>query len=576
MTPDRAVEIGAARLTPDDVVAVARGFAPVAELSAQVAARMAVSREWVAATLAEIEETGATDRQSARAYYGVNTGFGAQAGRSALSSRSAAETLGHNLIASHCVGVGAALPQEVVRAAMLIRAQALAQGLSGVRPVLPAKLIEMLNARVFPLVPELGSLGASGDLAPFAHLLLTMSEPPHADGFDCRDGEAFVPANDHGAFGDHVEPNRLGGRPWLYRRIPGREAMRAAGGKIRLEAKEALAMMNGATVSAAIAAIAVHDARTLLASFEAIVALTLEGIGGFRDPFYPQIHAARGHAAAEAVGRRILAYLDCSGLVDRGDLDNDPERIPPQDPYSLRCVPQVFGSAADTLELAHRWTEMDVNAVTDNPLIFPELPRTYKAMSGGNFHGEPIAFAMDFLAIALTELANMSDRRMFLLTAGRTDDSRGLPPFLIDEAPEVAGLNSGLMMLQATAAAIVSDCKTLASPDSVDSIPSSGNQEDHVSMSLNAARHARTVVEHAETVAALELLCAAQAVHLRQSRFGSEARPLGRGTSVVYRVLREAGIAPLMQDRVLAPDIAAAIRLVRSGALVRAAREATC
>jgi histidine ammonia-lyase len=362
--------------------------------------------------------------------------------------------------------------------------------------------------------------------------------------------------------------------------------MAAIGGKIELRAKEALALTNGSTFSAAIAALVVRDARNLLDHAELAAAMTLEGIRGFRDPFYPHLHRARGHLGAEQVAAGTLRYVDGSQLLDPGDLRTNPRRIPPQDPYSIRCAPQVLGTVADTLELARRWVEMEINAVTDNPLIFLELERDYKTMSGGNFHGEPIAMAMDFLGIALTELANMSERRMFTLTdyhpngrcadaAEPTESDQGLSGFLIDEPRRTAGLNSGLMMLQATAAALASDCKVLAHPDSVDSIPSSGNQEDHVSMSLNAARHAREIVRNVEQILALEFLCAAQAIALQLGKRGNRSLRPGKGTGAAVAELRAAGIAVLTQDRVLYPDIRKAVGLLRSGSLVRAARAAT-
>jgi histidine ammonia-lyase len=362
--------------------------------------------------------------------------------------------------------------------------------------------------------------------------------------------------------------------------------MRLVGGKVELHAKEALALSNGSTFSAAIAALVVRDAYNLLDHAELAVAMTLEGIRGFRDPFYPHVHRARGHHQAELTAARVLRYVEGSQLLDPGDLHTNPKRIPPQDPYSVRCAPQVLGTVADTLDLARRWVEMDINAATDNPLIFLELERDYKTMSGGNFHGEPIAMAMDFLGIALTELGNMSDRRMFTLTdyyPGKTyadpvhqiEPQHGLSGFLIDEPKETEGLNTGLMMLQATAASLVSDCKVFAHPDSIDSIPSSANQEDHVSMSLNAARHAREIVKNIEHVVALELLCAAQAMALQLGKRGNAALRLGTGTQAAYDGLRAAGVAVLTQDRVLYPDIRQAIRLVRSGALVCAARQAT-
>jgi histidine ammonia-lyase len=352
-----------------------------------------------------------------------------------------------------------------------------------------------------------------------------------------------------------------------------------------LQAKEALALINGATFSAAIGALVVRDAQNLLDHAELAVAMTLEGIRGFRDPFYAHLHRARGHLNAERAGAQVLAYVEGSQLLDPGDLDTNPTRIPPQDPYSTRCSPQVIGTVADTLELARRWVEMEINAATDNPLIFLDLERDYKTISGGNFHGEPIAMAMDFVGIGLTDLGNMSDRRMFMLTdyypnrtyadpTRQTDPQHGLPSFLIDEPKATEGLNSGLMMLQATAAALVSDCKALAHPDSIDSIPSSGNQEDHVSMSLNAARHAREIVKNVEHILALEFLCAVQAIALQRGKRGNTELRLGKGTRAAHDVLRAAGIAVLTHDRVLYPDIRTAIRLLRSGSLVSAARAA--
>jgi histidine ammonia-lyase len=581
-------------LSIEDVVAVARGGERVAAaLAPEVRSRVQATADWVAQTVEQIAESRSGGGRP-RAYYGINTGFGARAGRSALDSKYLTEVLGRNLIASHSVGVGEFLDEAVVRAVLLIRAQSLAQGYSGVRPAVIEKLLSMLNERVYPAVPEQGSLGASGDLAPMAHLLLVMGEAPVAEpgardlGLDATDGEAFVSCA--GSAGGeerlHLTEEHASGRQQLWRRVPGAEAMRAAGGKIELRAKEALALMNGSTVSAAIAALVTHDAEELLHLAELAVSMTVEGIRGFRDPFYPHLHRARRHAAAERSGARVLSYLEGSELTDPGSLGADPQRIPPQDPYSIRCAPQVLGSVADTLELARRWVEMDVNAATDNPLIFLELPRDYKTMSGGNFHGEPIAMAMDFVGIALTDLGSMSDRRMFTMMdyhPGRTyadpenrvDPQHGLSGFLIDEPKETEGLNSGLMMLQATAAALVSDCKVLAHPDTVDSIPSSGNQEDHVSMSMNAARHARAIVKNVEEILAMEFLCAAQAIALQLAKRGNEGLRLGKGTGAAYGLLRDAGIEVLTQDRVLYPDVRKAIQLVRSGALLRAAREAS-
>lgn len=583
-----SLQLGAGRLSLADLVTAARDGQPVAPLSAAVTQRMGATAAWVAETVAEISRSSREGRKPA-AYYGINTGFGALAGRSALDSPHMLKILGRNLIASHSVGVGPFFDLVTVRAALLIRAQSLAQGRSGVRPLVVETLVRMLNAGVYPAIPELGSLGASGDLAPLAHLTLTLSAPPGGDAGDAApdptDGEAFVPCGGTISEGDrlHLTEDYSSGAHSLWRRVSGGEAMAAVGGKIALEAKEALALTNGSAFSAGIAALALYDARNLLDHAALAVAMTLEGIRGFRDPFYPQLHRARGHANAERFAARVLHFIEGSELVDPGDLHTDPLRIPPQDPYSVRCAPQVHGTIADTLDLAVRWIEMEINAATDNPLIFLELERGYKTLSGGNFHGEPVAMAMDFLAIAMTELGSMAERRMFMLTdyypektyddpAGKIGPAHGLSAFLIDEAPGREGLNCGLMMLQATAAALVSACKTLAHPDSVNSIPSSGNQEDHVSMSLNAARHAREVVRCIEEVLAFEFLCAAQAIWLQLAKRGNEGRCLGRGTGAAYAVLRESGVRPLERDRVLYPDIRTAVHLLRRGDMLAAVR----
>jgi histidine ammonia-lyase len=576
------VAVGVRLLSIEDVVQVAREGRRVAPLLAEVAARVEDTAAWVAATVEQIARTGPQEPKAA--YYGINTGFGAQAGRSALDSKYLIQVLGRNLIASHSVGVGPYFDEAVVRAVLLLRAQSLAQGYSGVRPLVIETLLRMLNEQVYPAVPEQGSLGASGDLAPLAHLLLVLGHPPRPPAgyrdlqLDTTDGEAFVPCSGSATATEgyyHITEDYATGKQTVWRRLAGAEAMTAAGGKIDLQAKEALALINGSTFSTALATLVVRDAQNLLDHAELAVALTLEGIRGFRDPFYPHLHRARRHPSAEQTGGRVLRYVDGSQFLDPGDLRTDPQRIPPQDPYSIRCAPQVLGAVADTLDLARRWVEMDINAAIDNPLIFLDLERDYKTMSGGNFHGEPIAMAMDFLAIALTDLGNQSDRRMFLLTNYARDAEHGLSHFLINEPKETEGLNSGLMMLQATAAALVSDCKALAHPDSIDSIPSSGNQEDHVSMSLNAARHARDIVKNIEHILALELLCAIQAIALQLNKRGDRGLRMGKGTDAAYQLLRSAGITMLTQDRVLYPDIRTALRLLRNGSLVRAAREAT-
>jgi histidine ammonia-lyase len=568
-------------LTIEDVIAVARGARPVASIAPEVRARLEETASWVSQTVEGIVSARSKGREP-EAYYGINTGFGALAGRAALDSSYAIQVLGRNLIASHSVGVGPFFDLPVVRAALLIRAQSLAQGYSGVRPIVVEKLCRMLDKNVYPAIPEQGSLGASGDLAPLAHLVLVMSSAPKpAPGAadlhpDPADGEAFIPVRERtGNSVLHLTDDYGTGEQTLWQRVPGAQAMAEAGGKLELQAKEALALTNGSTFSAAIAALVLNDARNALAHAELAVAMTLEGVCGFRDPFFAHPHIARGHKSAEIFAQHVLVYVQGSELLDPGGLDTNPARIPPQDPYSIRCAPQVHGTIGDTLELAGRWIEMEINAVTDNPLIFPELKRSYKALSGGNFHGEPIAMSMDFLAIALTEMGSMSDRRMFAMLDYHPDKAHGLSSFLVQEPQGMKGLSSGLMMLQATAASLVSDCKALAHPDSVDSIPSSGNQEDHVSMSLNAARHAREIVKNIETVIALELLCATQAIHLQLAKPGRSQVRLGAGTRAAYDLIRKSGILPLTQDCVLFPDIRIMVRLLRQGDLLRVARAAS-
>jgi histidine ammonia-lyase len=591
------VQIGAAHLTVTDVAQVARYYQPVMELDTAARARVEASRAWVEQTVAQIAVAKANGEKPS-AYYGINTGFGALAGRSALDSTYLTKVLGRNLIASHSVGAGPFFDEEVVRATLLIRAQSLSQGYSGVRPLIIEKLVAMLNERIYPAVPEQGSLGASGDLAPLCHMLLVMCSTPVPDSaddidlqLDDTDGEAFVPLNAASALTTdpqyfHLTQSRATGEQTLWKRVPGAQAMAQVGGKIELLAKEALALSNGATVSAAIAALVVKDAQNLLANAELAVAMTLEGMRGFRDPFFPHVHRARGHQGAEYIAAQVLGYINGSTLLDPGDLHTNPSRVPPQDPYSVRCAPQVMGTIYDTLEMARRWVEMEVNAATDNPLIFLDLERDYKTISGGNFHGEPIAMAMDFLGIALTELGSISDRRMFNLVDYNTQKTyedpenkrnplHGLSSFLVDEPKLTEGLNTGLMMLQATSASLVSDCKALAHPDSVDSIPSSASQEDHVSMSLNAARHAREIVKNIENVIAMEFLCATQAIALQLAKQGNEHLRIGTGTQAAYDCMRAAGIDMLTQDRVLYPEIRTALHLVRSGALVEAARQAS-
>jgi histidine ammonia-lyase len=569
---------GPTRLTVADVCEVARLRRRVQPLRADgTAARpleadMAASEEWVSAAVAATADSGA------RPVYGINTGFGALAGRRTFTSPDQARALSRNLVVSHSVGVGPPLPEDVVRAAMLIRVRQLAQGFSGIRVEVVNRLIGMLNADVYPDIPSYGSLGASGDLAPLAHLALVLSRANGSD--DAGVGHVWIEdlgSSEEGGPGEHrtertVQEDPATMRARHLRRARADEVMDAAGGAIELAAKEGLALSNGATFSAALLALAVADARNLLDHFELATAMTLEGIRGFRDAFLPQVHAARPHACAAEAAARILSYVAGSTLIDVASAEADPGRLPPQDPYSVRCAPQVLGAARAAVDYAASVVEVEINSAVDNPLIFAGLPRPYKAVSCGNFHGAPLGYALDFLKVVLTDVASQSERRSFKLTDFHVDgpdsESLSLPSFLVAADRRFEGLHSGLMIAQYTAAGLASACKTLAHPDSVDSIPSSANQEDHVSMSMNAGLHTLEIVRHATSIAAVELLCAAQAIGLREAHGAP-----GAGVAAAVGELRR--VVPFVErDRVLSDDVAALERLIRGRVLLDAARGA--
>ena len=508
LDPDDVVILDGDSLTLAQVLAVARQGARV-RLDEAAAERVSDSRAW-------IDEVG---RGGALTVYGVNTGFGSLA--EVRIPPDDVATLTRNLILSHSSGVGPPLPEEVVRATMLIRANTLAKGYSGIRLETLETLIEMLNRGVHPVLPEKGSVGASGDLAPLSHLALTL----------IGEGEALYEGQ----------------------RLPGGEAMRRAGlAPVTLAAKEGLALNNGTSVSAALACLALADAENLVLHAEIALALSLEAVQAASRAFDARLHAARNHQGQQASAAQVRSLIAGSQLID------STQRV--QDAYSLRCAPQVLGAVRDTLAFVRTTVEGEINAATDNPLVFLDEPGDNKAFSGGNFHGEPLALAMDFLGIAVAEMGSIAERRAFRLLDGTLSD---LPPMLTADG----GLQSGLMMAQYTAAALVSDNKTLAHPDSVDSIPTGANQEDHVSMSANAARHAREIVWNTERIVAVEMLCAAQALDLRTE--GSSRHP-GKGTGAAQRALREGGVARLGQDRVLAPDIERTAELIHSGRIAEA------
>jgi histidine ammonia-lyase len=443
---------------------------------------------------------------SGKVVYGVNTGFGKLADVRISSGQ--LERLQLNLLRSHACGVGRPFAEDVVRAMLLLRANVLATGHAGCRPLVVERILELLEAQVHPVVPSRGSVGASGDLAPLAHLALVL----------VGEGEAVVDGE----------------------RIAGAEALARAGIEpLHLEAKEGLALINGTQASAAIGALAVADGRRLLDAADVICALTLDAMGGTDAAFDPAVHAARPHPGQGVSAARLHRLLEGSEIRES---HRECGRV--QDAYSLRCSPQVHGAGRDALEHAHRVLEIELNSATDNPMVFAEG----RLISGGNFHGAPIGAVFDYLAATLTDAASISERRL----ARMVDTAlSGLPRFLSPNA----GLNSGFMIVQVSAAALVSECKTLAHPASVDSIPTSAGQEDHVSMSTWAARKLARVVELTRQVLGMEYLAAVQALEFQRPLKTSP--PLEVATSMVReRVPR------LEDDRYMAPDIAAAAEIV--------------
>ena len=444
--------------------------------------------------------------------YGINTGFGIFSDRRIPAEDMA--RLSRNLILSHSVGTGPALPGDVVRAAMLVRANTLSKGYSGVRLEVVQTLLDMLNLGVTPVIPSQGSLGSSGDLCPLSHLALVFTN----DEMD-REEES-------------------GSAEYKGRVLSGKAAMIEAGiARIRLGAKEGLAVNNGATFSAALAALIVVEAQHLMNMAEVSLAMSLEAMLGCSAAFDHRLHAVRGHKGQIQVAKNVLKLVKGSNLVDSGC------RI--QDAYSLRCAPQVQGAARETLAFVRGVIETEVNAATDNPLIFE--PDT--AISGGNFHGEPIGMVMDYLGIALSEVAAISERRTFRLTDAKLN--AGLPPMLVDR-PEDAGLNSGLMMPQYTAASLVLENQTLACPDSVHSLPTSAEQEDHNANSMTAARHTNQILQNTNHVIAIEMYTAARALDLRL-RGRPESR-LGQGTGAMHKKIR-AMVPYLAGDAYWGPEI---------------------
>lgn len=511
----KKLQIDGESLTIEDVVAVARGNVEVV-LSEQAVEKVRESRKTL--------EKFVKDK---KIIYGVTTGFGAL-GNVTISAKDV-ERLQVNLIRSHSACVGKPLEKEVVRALMLLRANTLAKGKSGIRLETLETLIEMLNKGVHPVIPEKGSVGASGDLGPLSHMTLVMM----------GEGEA----------------------EYKGKRMPGKEVLNKAGvHPVQLDFKEGVALNNGTQMMTAIAALTVSDAEKLLKTAEIAASLSLEALNGISDAFDERIHKVRPHRGQTATAQNVRLLTMNSRLIHSGE-EAVKKGLHPQDPYCLRCTPQVLGAALDALSYVRQVVETEINSATDNPLVFA---KDDACLSGGNFHGQPIAVAMDFLATALTVVGNISERR----TARLIDENlnRGLPQFLVPKNVE-KGLHSGLMYAQYVAAALASENKTLAHPASVDSIPTSANFEDFVSMGPIAARKAKEILANVEYIVAIELMCAAQAINYR------EPEKLGKGTKAAYELLRK-HVPVLKDDRVLSGDIEALKTLVHVGDFVKVAERA--
>ena len=491
-------------LTLAEIEAVALDGCAV-EIAPEALARVAASR----ALIEEILAAGET-------VYGVNTGFGKLSDVS-IPHESLAE-LQTNLVRSHAGGVGQPLSVSEARAMLLLRANVLAKGLSGCRVAVPELLVALLNAGVSPVVPERGSVGASGDLAPLAHLALVA----------IGEGEAFYKGE----------------------RMAGGEALRRAGLQpLTLAAKEGLALLNGTQAMTAVGALAVARARRVARLADLAGAMSLEALKGTPAAFDARIQAARPHAGQIAAAAHLVRLMEESEIRE-AHREHD-SRV--QDAYCLRCMPQVHGAVRDVLEHVASVMEVEAGSATDNPLVFPkEASGSGAVISGGNFHGAPLAYAFDYAALALADLAGMMERRIDRLL--NPDINEGLPPFLSPHA----GLSSGYMIAQIVAAALINECQVLAHPSSTGSIPTSGGKEDHVSMGMTGALKLREIVENAERVVGIELMCAAQGVEFRGPL--KPSREIGRACAVVREI-----VPRLEADRVLGPEIEAMAGAVRAG-----------
>ena len=494
------IELRGQRLTLPEIAAVASGQERVT-LAAEARSRCEASRTVVADIVAEN-----------RAVYGVNTGFGKLS--DVRIDPDKLSELQLNLVRSHSCGLGNPLSLAEARAMLLLRANVLACGLSGARPVVADTLVAMLERGVTPVIPEKGSVGASGDLAPLAHLALAA----------IGEGEAFYQGE----------------------RLAGGEAMRRAGIEpLQLQVKEGLALLNGTQAMGAVGGLALHRAERVARLADVAGAMSLEALKGTPVAFDERIHAARPHAGQLAVAAHLRELLEASE-IRQSHLENDP-RV--QDAYSLRCMPQVHGAVRDALGHARGVVETETGSATDNPLVFSE---TGDVLSGGNFHGAPLALVFDYAAIALTDLMSITERRIDRMV--NPDANENLPAFLTRQP----GTSSGFMMLQVTAVALLSEAKILAHPASVDNVPTDGGKEDHVSMGMTGATKLRAIVDLAELAAAIELIIGAEALEYR--------KPLapGRGVTFAYEIVRS-HVLPLLADRSMSSDIQTIVAAIGRG-----------
>ena len=493
--------LGVEGMTLENLIAIARKGTQV-QLTADAEKQIQKSRhlieQWV---------------QDEKRIYGITTGFGALS--DVAISKGDTRQLQKNILMSHAAGVGKHFDEETVRAILALRIKDLARGHSGIRLSTVQQLVTLLNWGVWPVIPEKGSVGASGDLAPLAHLALVL----------IGQGEAF----------------------YKGQRLSGRQALSKCGLKpLQLESGEGLALVNGTQVMTAIGGLAVFDSIRLAILTDIAAAMSLEVLMGSRTEFDPKIHEVRPHPGQAAVADNMARITQNSEIITS---HKDCSRV--QDAYTLRCSPQVHGASRDAIRYCRFVIEIEMNSSTNNPLIFSD---SEEFLLGGNFHGQPVALAMDFLGMAAAELADISERRIERLVNPKLS---GMPAFLVDDG----GLNSGFMLTQYTAAALVSENKVLCHPSSIDSIPTSANKEDHVSMGTISARKCREIVGNVENVIAIELLCAAQALDLF-----TNMKP-GEGTLAAYRAIRKV-VPHLEKDRILSSDISTVKKLMRDGKIL--------